>query len=340
MNEVFNPQEIVPVSLLPDSIVWTPEIERLCNFLVRCIRMQLSGCAVYGGQRFGKTQALAYVSELLPEVLGHAVPWVSWSIRPRVARDISDISFIQQRMLQTQPLAIMHRNEALLESRLHNALIDMGRSYGCRMVIIAVDEAQNLDRSGYAHLIYAYNTLEHAGIRPFFILVGQPELKEVPKIYKEMQAYQVIGRFFCRGHVYRGIRPNQLGEVLAAFDEESSDGSRVSTRVFAQVVGTDWTFAHWAPPFQEAIAHIVKMHNLPPELTLPMQHLRSSLLNLVDSCQSRRIDPRMVHTANVLRAIRRSGFLSSLAYCVEECQLKDPEGDDTDDWDDLQGAAA
>ncbi|MCW5648256.1 MAG: hypothetical protein KIS62_00775 [Ramlibacter sp.] len=339
MTDTVNFQEIVPPTLLPESIVWTPEIERLNDFLVQSIRMQLSGCAVYGGQRFGKTTALKYLAQLLPKTLGYAVPWVSWSIRRRGSRDITDLAFLKQRMTQTQPLSLLHRDEAVLESRLHNALIDLGRSYGCRMVIISVDEAQNLDQTGYAHLIYAYNALESAGIRPFFLMVGQPELKHARKTFKEMQAYQVIGRFFCRMHVYRGIRRTEIAEVLAAFDEEYPDGERVSSRLFEQVAGSDWTFAQWAPQFQEAIAHIVRAHNLPPELTLPMQYLRSSLLKVLIHCDAERTDPRLVHTATVLRAIRASGFLSSLAYCVEECELKDPDDFDAELTEPLEETA-
>lgn len=188
--------------LLPDSVIWTPEIERLKRFVVGCIRMQLPGCAVSGGQRFGKTYALKYLEQMLEESLGHAIPAVQWSIRPQGTRVITDKSFIQQRMRQTQPMAIMSHHEAVLEGRLHTALVDLALNGGSRMLLIMIDEAQNLDRTGYAHLIFLFNSLEMQGVRPFFLLVGQPELKDAPKIWRQMAGYQVLGRFFNQMHVY------------------------------------------------------------------------------------------------------------------------------------------
>lgn len=327
-------------SLLPDTVIWTPEIERLNRFVVACIRMQSPGCAVSGGQRFGKTYALKYLAQLLPKTLGHSIPVVQWSIRPLGARSITDKSFIQQRMRQTQPLAIMSHHEVVLEGRLHNALADLALNAGCKMVLISIDEAQNLDRSAYAHLIYLFNSLEMLGVRPFFLLVGQPELKNAPEIWREMEGYQVLGRFFSQMHVYRGIRMGDIAEVLAAFDEELPEGGRVSTNLMPQVLGTEWTFEQWAKPFREAMALIVAKHNLPEGLTLPMQYLRSSLLNLLDYTCRTRFDPRMVQSPLVLRAIHNSGFFSALAYCIEECSLQDAGGFSFDDLDDQMPEAA
>jgi hypothetical protein len=319
--------------LLPDSVIWTPEIERLKRFVVGCIRMQLPGCAVAGGQRFGKTYALKYLEQMLEESLGHTIPVVQWSIRPQGTRVITDKSFIQQRMRQTQPMAIMSHHEAVLECRLHTALVDLTLNGGSRMLLIMIDEAQNLDRTGYAHLIFLFNSLEMQGVRPFFLLVGQPELKDAPNIWRQMAGYQVLGRFFNQMHVYRGISMQDLAQVLAHFDEEMPTGGRVSTHLMPQILGTEWTFAQWEKPFREAVGIIMVKHNLPQNLTLPMQYLRSSLLNLLDYTSKTRMDPRLVQAPLVLRAIRNSGFFSALAYCIEECSSADAADGFSDDLD-------
>jgi hypothetical protein len=313
-----------PANLLPDSIIWTPEIERLNRFVVGCLRMQLPGCAIAGGQRFGKTFALKFLAQLLAATYGHAIATVQWTIHAAGQRATTDKEFLQERLYETAPVAV-NSAPAVLARRLINALVDLAAAAGSGHIIIMVDEAQNLDRAAYAHLIYIFNSLERANVRPFFLLVGQPELRDAPLIWRKDKAYQVVGRFFNQMYVFRGIDLGELEEVLDGFDEPLyENGPRVSASLLPHLEG-QWSFGQWAPLFRETMAHIAAAHKLEGTITFPMQYLRSSLLNLMDHVCRSRIDPRLVQPVMVFRAVRNSGFMSALAYCVEQRDLQREE---------------
>jgi hypothetical protein len=308
--------------ILPDNIVWTPEIERLNRFIIESLRMQSRGCAVMGQQCNGKSFATRYLMSLLPTSLGHTVGVVRWTIRAPGTGSRTERAFIQERMIQSGCTAIAHRDLAVLWRRLHTHLADLAISAGSRWIVIMVDEAQNLAFEEYNRLIHCFNCLEDLKVKPFFMLVGQPELANASSSWKETNGMQVIGRFFTRTCWFRGINPKEVGLVLEAFDEPGPSGARMSAELMPQVFGTDFSLAHWEPAYEEALQVVMTEHQISGALRLPMQMLRSSLLLLLDRAIAARMDPRQVCGATVLQALRDTGFTSSLTYYV------DPEHED------------
>lgn len=318
MLEFDDGTAVSPGGLLPDTIVWTPEIERLNRFIIESLRMQSRGCAVMGQQCNGKSFATRYLMSLLPDSLGHTVAVVRWSIRApgdRGAR--TERNFLQERMIQSGCTAIAHRDSAVLWRRLHAHLAELANSAGSRWIVIMVDEAQNLSFDEYNRLIHCFNSLEDLKVKPFFMLAGQPELANATASWKETNGMQVIGRFFTRTYWFRGISVDDVALVLDAFDEPAKVGGRLSGELLPQVAGTDWTMAAWAPQYREALQTLMSKHQIVGGLHLPMQMLRSSLLLLLDRAMGKKMDPRRVSTTMVLEALQDTGFTSSLAYYVD-----------------------
>jgi len=136
--------------LLPASIVWTPEIEKLNRFIVESVRMQSRGCAVMGQQCNGKSFATRYLMDLLPASLGHTAAVVRWSIGAPDGGHMRKVRpFLQERMIQSGCTSIAHRDVAVLWRRLQSHLADLAVSCGSRWIVIMVDEAQNLSFGDY-----------------------------------------------------------------------------------------------------------------------------------------------------------------------------------------------
>src|SRR3990167_1371768 len=137
-------------------------------------------------------------------------------------------------------------------------------------------------RSHYNWLIHCFNALEDMQVKPFFMLVGQPDLANASATWKETNGMQVVGRFFTRTYWFRGLLPEDIGIVLECFDERASDDEpRVSARLMPQELGTDWHMGRWEPQFREALQSLITLHNIGPGLRVPMQMLRSALLLLL-----------------------------------------------------------
>lgn len=315
--------------LLPDSIIWTPEIERLNRFIIESIRMQSRGGAVMGQQCNGKSFATRYLTRLLPDSLGHTIAAVRWSIKPPGEKGSrTERAFLQERMIQSGCNSIVHRDVAVLWRRFCGHLAELAITAGSRWIVIMVDEAQNLSFDEYNRLIHCFNSLEDLKIKPFFLLVGQPELANTPASWKETNGMQVIGRFFTRTYWFRGICVDEIGQVLEAFDEPGSDGARLSGALMPHVAGSDWHLGAWGTHYKEALQMLMVHHQITDGLRVPMQMLRSSLLLLLDRTIARKIDPRSISTVMVLKALRDTGFTSSLTYYV------DPTPGNTEDPDD------
>ncbi|WP_428000710.1 ATP-binding protein [Acidovorax sp.] len=304
--------------LLPDKIIWTPEIEKVNQFIIESMRMQSRGCAVMGQQCNGKSFATRYLMSLLPMSLGHRVAVVRWSIAGsggRIAR--RERAFVQDRLIQSGCMAVAHRDVAILWRRFLMHLSEMAISAGSRSIVIMIDEAQNLQYEEYNWLIHCFNGLEDLNIRPFFMLVGQPELGNATESWKETNGMQVIGRFFTRRHWFYGIGIDDIEVVLDAFDEPHEDGGFLSGQLMPQILGTEWRMSAWASLYKEAMEVLMVEHNIPEGLHLPMQMLRSSLLLVLNRVITEKKDPRQVSTASVLQALKDTGFTSSLAYYIK-----------------------
>lgn len=301
--------------LLPDSIVWTPEIDRLNDFIIESLRMQCRGCAVFGQQCNGKSYATRFLMTLLPTTLGHTTAVVRWSIRAQSAGSLrTERTFIQERLIQSGCPAVTHRDLAVLWRRLLSHLAELAQSAGSRWIVIMIDEAQNLSLDEYNRLIHCFNGLEDLNVKPFFLLVGQPELANTSASWTEFNGMQVIGRFFSRRNWFRGISMEDVGFVLEAFDERDAAGLRWSARLFPQLLGIEWSMTQWHEQFIEALQALMVEHSIQTTLRLPMQMLRSTVLLLLDRALQGKADPRQVSAAAVLQALRDTGFTSSLSY--------------------------
>lgn len=305
--------------LLPVNMtVWTPEIEQLCLDVAGSIRTQGRGCAVAGQQCNGKSAATRYLIQLLPETIGYPLGVVRWTISGERTSQ-TERNFIQECLIQSGCGAVAHRDISVLRQRLYRHLADHAQATVSRQLIIIVDEAQNLQRKEYSHLIHCANSLEDLGVKPFFVLMGQPELGEMPKTWLEIDGMQVMGRFFSAQYRFRGIAPEDFRVVLDCFDVPAADGEeRVSARLMPQIAGTNWTLGEWATAYGEAIAVLMNQQHITSQLRLPMQYFKCSLLTLLDRVVQARLDPRQVDVSAVLSALKEVGFMKCFSYYVED----------------------
>lgn len=305
------------IDLLGNDAVWTPEIERLVAAVCLQLRLGFPGMAVFGQQRCGKTLACEYLRDAMSAAVGIPVRTFLWTI-PEASKTERD--FIQQRLQDSQCGAVVHRDIAVLRARWYDHIAEATTMDGTRKAAIIIDEAQNLTRQQYHYLTHCDNQLRARSIKPFFILVGQPELSNTTTSWKDANGFQVVGRFFTREHRYLGIALADVCEVIKGFDD--GDSLRSIGEVLPDAVSQGWRLSEVGPLLVDGLTYLGTKHNIPSGLRVPMQYLRAMLLSILWQMVDRKVDPRAITQAMVARAIIESGFPSVMTFYV----YAEPEG--------------
>ncbi|WP_109477290.1 ATP-binding protein [Paraburkholderia sp. C35] len=307
---------------LPDGIFWTPEIERLGRQVAHWVRIDVPGATAYGKMRVGKSSALTYLSETLPSLIGYPVEVVVWEI-PQNAGE-SPREFLQSRMNDSGYPAISHRDIEVLKNRFFQHLEQRCQEKGARRLVVIVDEAQHAKKHHLGCLVEYFNKLTKKGIKPFFLLMGQPELGGAIKWEGVGRDMQIIGRFRVSQYHFRGIALGDLEEVLYEFDRPGPDGPPASlTAYLPQAYANGWRIADLAPSLREALELVMKQHNVQEDIRVPMQYLRSTVGAYLHHAADTGENPGFPSSAALIKCLKESGFLSVLSYYTEP---KDDEG--------------
>lgn len=302
------------LELLGTSPIWTPEIEELAGVLCANIRLDFPGMAVFGQQRTGKSSACEFLIKILVSAVGAPLAMFQWNIADA---DCTERSFTQDVMLQSGCHAIASRDIAVLRNRFYDHIAQVSQELGARRVVVVIDEAQNLRRNCFAYLIKIDNELNRRRLKPFFLLVGQPELARMASAWLQADGHQVLGRFLGRQHPFRGILLSDIGPVLEQFSASSMEEGRLDA-VFPSDLKSGWRLSDWTSALQEAFGICAAKQSIPDgQLRVPMQYLRAVVLAMLYEALDERLELRSSSTVNCLRGIRYSGFESVLSYYVE-----------------------
>lgn len=268
-----------PADSLGNWAVWTPEIEHLASKILEWMGLDLPGGCVSGLQRCGKSWAVDYLAGSAEDYFGSKV-LVSRFIAQENLAD-REIAWVGEMLMQNGVIA-QARTSARLKKRLLDWFHEMLQALAAQRVLLVIDEAQNLSRFHHGQLMYLYNLLEKERMRPFVLLIGQPELEAIAASYSTMNEVQVTGRFYERMHEFKGIGMEHVGQVLEGFEQASViDGVEQPCgleRLFPEYWRAGWRISAWAPSIVAAMIALAQQHSLPGVPRLPMMHLRALVI--------------------------------------------------------------
>jgi hypothetical protein len=75
-----------------------------------------------------------------------------------------------------------------------------------KLVMLALDEAQNLEIDQLDWLKALTENLLNMGYKPFALLVGQPEILLLRELLRDCSRQDIVQRFMLRSHALRGLR--------------------------------------------------------------------------------------------------------------------------------------
>ncbi|AIO43059.1 ATP-binding protein [Burkholderia cenocepacia] len=300
---------------LDHVIVWTPAIDRLANTVASWIRVDSPGGTVTGKPRTGKSDACVYLSAVLQTKVGYPVAVVIWSM-PRNS-SIREREYTQERMKQCGCSAILHRDIAVLRTRLFDHIAQMADVACANRVVVIVDEAQELADDHYGYLVHCFNELRRRQLRPFFLLVGQPELESGKYYWDKSEFHQIAGRFHVHRHQFKGIDKSEFAEVLVEFDKSIFSAS---TENLAMKLPDGWVLSDIAPALASAIDIVRNRLNLSEDVPLPMQYLRSTILAFIYRASSLEKGRRKISPDLMMNCLIDSGFMGVVAFYANSAE--------------------
>lgn len=281
-----------PSDCLGNFAVWTPEIELLASAILGWIALDLPGGCMHGMQRTGKSCAIDYIAGSAEDYFGSKV-LVSRLVVPESLADREN-AWTAETLIQ-HGLIARARDGAVLKQRLLGWYKEMMEALRSQRVLLLVDEAQNLTRFHHGQLMYWHNLLEREGMRPFTLLIGQPELEAISASYVTTNELQVTGRFYERTHEFKGIALDDITPVLKGFEQPALvDGVEQSCgleKLFPRYWREGWRVSSWAPCIAQAITGLAQRRSLPGPPRLPMMHLRALVIGGLKEMQ--RVGERM-----------------------------------------------
>ncbi len=304
--------------LLGDDPIWTPEIQLLAEAVRGRYRLGFRGMAVDGQQRCGKTSACEFLVDTLPDTIGYPVATFLWSI-PEFATTERD--FVQERLRDSGCFATSNRDIAILRGRLYDHIAESAEALGSRRAIVVVDEAQNLTRQQYHYLHHCDNNLQKRKVRPFFVLVGQPELRQMTSSWTKSKGFQVVGRFFAHQHTYRGVALADVPKVVKGFDEPAGDAKETTyAHAIPDAYKAGWRLSAVSEILVETITAVAAKQNINAGVRVPMQSLRAMLFSILFQVIDDRVDPAKLGRKMMLKAVRDSAFPTVMTQYVDANQ--------------------
>jgi AAA domain len=263
-------------------LLGTNEITNMYNTVSRWIECRSPGGIIYGRQRIGKTRAINFLKEFLPNEFGTDLP-VFLYLCQEYARPNELVFFEDLLRNCDHPLASTPPARAAVKrERLYNFLIDKGLKTVEKRVILILDDAQRLQEQHYEWLMDIYNALDRAKVELTILLVGQKELKIQKDLFVSTNKAQIVGRFMIHEHEFYGLKTVQdITACLEGYDNDSTypvDSKCSFTQYFfPDIYDEGFRLSHSSKDFYDTFVNMRKEYGIHEPLEVPMQYFTRSI---------------------------------------------------------------
>lgn len=218
----------------------TEEIENLQDVAYDWIAGRKSGLYVPGLHRQGKTTAMNAVMEYLRLEFPYVAILSCLGQRSTIQTKKSFCEYLLKQF--GYPTALI-KGKAKSESILIHLLMTACAKAGGRQCVLFIDEAQLFSVTQYRYFLEIWNEMHRHGFLFGTVLVGQPELRSLKELTRELDHGAVVSRFFVKEYGFGGIKNLKMLEaLLKQFD---------SSLVYP--AGSTWTYSRFY--LQQAFDH-------------------------------------------------------------------------------------
>lgn len=259
----------------------TASILAFMDAIMEWINNRSPGGIVVGLQRYGKSSAIEYITNNLPDQLGRAVSVFSFECKKH--QRPNENRFYEDMLIQIEHKLPSSGSASKRRARLVEYIVEKTNKYDGHLVII-LDESQKMDLIYYEYLADFHNDIVKAGFSPLFVLVGQPELLNMRSSLRLAKRGQIIGRFMLREHFFHGLTNLEaISAALHAYDEQTEypekSGCSFSQFFFPEAFEAGWRLAEEAARIKECFDSSRVEHALLISEDIPMQYFCTAIEN-------------------------------------------------------------
>lgn len=198
------------------------------------------------------------------------------------------------------------------------------------VLVMGIDEAQELTYSQLKKLKHVTNLLVKEKLRPFVLLMAQPEMVHLRGLLLETGHPDLVVRFMNTQHDMHGLVEADLVAFCRAIDEYTwPAGSRTSYTAYwlPELWDAGWRTADAADPLWAAFVRLARSIHLDVgKLSVGGHYIAAALLKLMRLLKA---NPRGTQAASIYdEAVKASGFaeFSKVVVKSREAFLKDKAG--------------
>jgi hypothetical protein len=194
----------------------TPSIAALRALIDECLLLYVTGAAIDGRPRIGKSYAIEFLRR---DLLARYPNLSVYRLRCRKPQAPSENAFFSALLNAANHAAPDGSSRAALRGRLIHKIRQVAEQRQDHRVVLFADEAQNLREIEYEWLREIHDELEEKELRLFVFLVGQPQLLAQKSAFQAQGKEQIVARFMIEELHFRGITSaEQCASCLRAYD--------------------------------------------------------------------------------------------------------------------------
>lgn len=288
--------------------------KKLQEQITRCLWNGVTGAAVYGSFRIGKTRALRSLCDQFINSLGENIPAKMVSIAPR---DVGTVAGVFKNICLSLGFELKKRVTAddMSNLILHH-LGELSLSNSTNQVILIVDELQRLNINQFEAFAELYDRLSMIEKNLFVLFAGNQSgsSKMIKSIKKSKRCELIRGRFFTQEFKFYGIRTyEELKQCLSQYDESHypDDGPSYTQYLLKGIVKASWRLDSLADliwsEYQESFNAQLNIESWPMQYFVSMVRIL-----LADFLPRYGVDDLDINRSLIHEAINLSGLVESL----------------------------
>lgn len=263
----------------------TKPLEGFANAIQQWLNLLIPGAFVWGNSRAGKTHAVRMLSTHLAEILGSNIPVEKLSMWEPSGNSNTERRFFEELLFAFDYPLSSGTGYTKME-RAVDYILDAMKQVNEHRFLLLVDEAHQLSLPQYFHLANLHNRIAFKEKALIVVLVGQPELLETRKKFKEEKRAQLLGRFMAAEYEFRGLcGVTDFRYIVQAIDEKSEyppNSGITYTRYFVPLAyAAGFRLTHYVDRIWKILEQRCKDEGIPDIKHLPMQPITALLRKLL-----------------------------------------------------------
>ena len=255
-------------------VIPTRAIEALYDNVHEWVDNRCPGAIVYGTQRMGKSTAIKVLKKGL---LHHWPGLFLTNLLCNTHRTPSEGVFFEDLLRGAGHSMFSSGSPSAKRQRLTEFLVEKAEFGGESRVVLFADDAQKLSEIQYNWLMDLHNDLHARDVDLIVLLVGQPQLLDQQRAFKQLKKMQIVGRFMVHATEFKGLRSAEdTGRSLRSYDEESEfplgSGCSFTQFYFPHAWKEGWRLQSHAQAFWDAFQHCGIEARTGPVREVPMQY--------------------------------------------------------------------